>query len=61
MMLFDFGTPKHTNFFIEAFFSHTLVFWLIIGFALVAYIQEVLLRSVYKQMEEGSQPASMGM
>lgn len=42
-------------------FVQTLVFWVIIGVAFVAYIQEVLLRSVFEQLEKGNQSVTLGM
>ena len=42
-------------------FAQTLVFWVLIGCAFVAYIQESLLKSVYTQLEKGNQSVTLGM
>lgn len=42
-------------------FAQTLIFWVVIGFAFVAYIQESLLKSVYAQLEKGNQSVTLGM
>lgn len=42
-------------------FVQTLIFWVILGFAFVVYIQESLLRSVYNQLEKGTNSVTLGM
>lgn len=42
-------------------FVQTLIFWVILGFAFVAYIQETLLKSVYAQLERGNDKVTLGM
>lgn len=39
-------------------FFQVLIFWVLLGFALVAYIQELLLRRVYTQMEKRNDPVT---
>lgn len=39
-------------------FFQVLIFWVFLGFALVAYIQELLLRRVYTQMEKRNDPVT---
>lgn len=42
-------------------FVQTLIFWVIIGFAFMAFLQESLLRNVYEQLEKGTQSVTLGM
>ena len=42
-------------------FVQTLIFWVIIGFAFMAFLQESLLRSVYEQLEKGNNSVTLGM
>ncbi len=42
-------------------FVQTLIFWVIIGFAFMAFLQESLLRSVYEQLEKGNSSVTLGM
>ena len=42
-------------------FVQTLVFWVILGFAFVAYIQETILKSVYTQLEQGNDKVTLGI
>lgn len=41
-----------------AIFVRTSVFWMVIGFALVALVQEYVLRGVFRQLEKQNQPAA---
>lgn len=42
-------------------FVQTLIFWVVIGFAFLCYLQESLLKSVYSQLEKGNQSVTLGM
>lgn len=42
-------------------FVQTLIFWVIIGFAFMTFLQESLLRSVYEQLEKGNSSVTLGM
>lgn len=41
-----------------AFFARTSVFWMAVGFAAVALVQEYVLRGVFRQLEKRNQPAA---
>lgn len=44
-----------------AVFAQTLVFWMVIGFAFVAFLNCTMLKSVFAQLEKGNNKVTVGM